>query len=210
MDRREDPSRSIELVLAAELAAGNAEAFQELVRREGPELIRYGTAILFSREAARDAAQETFNRLWQERARLTPDTHLVRLLRTIIRSLARDRLGHRKTEPGPAPSLDPLHLLQARPLFPEADDEGGDIQTAMQRALDSLSRRQREILILRWNHRLTYEQIGAKLGVSPGTASAHMQRAIAHLRILLPMPLGDLHPHDRRDRYVRPPRSSSE
>jgi RNA polymerase sigma-70 factor, ECF subfamily len=210
MDRREDPSRSIESALAAELASGNAEAFQELVRREGPELIRYGTAILFSREAARDAAQETFNRLWQERARLTPDTHLVRLLHTIIRSLARDRLRHRKTEPGPHPRPDPQDLMEARPLFPEAGDEGGDIQNPMQRALDSLSRRQREILILRWNHRLTYQQIGAKLGISPGTASAHMQRAITHLRILLPMPLGELHPHTRRDRYVRSPRSSSE
>ncbi len=74
---------------------------------------------------------------------------------------------------------------------PSADDEGGepdDLQTAIYGALETLSPRQKEIVLLRWRRQLTYEQIGAELGIAPGTASAHMQRAIAHLRMVLPRP----------------------
>jgi DNA-binding CsgD family transcriptional regulator len=38
---------------------------------------------------------------------------------------------------------------------------------------------------LRWRRQLTYEQLGAELGISPSTASVHMQRAIAQLKVLL-------------------------
>jgi DNA-binding CsgD family transcriptional regulator len=40
--------------------------------------------------------------------------------------------------------------------------------------------------LLRWKRHLTYEQIGAELGIAPGTASAHMQRAIGQLKVLVP------------------------
>lgn len=53
---------------------------------------------------------------------------------------------------------------------------------AVLRALQTLSPRQQEILLLRWRHQLTYEQIGAKLGIAPGTVSAHIQRARGQLR----------------------------
>jgi RNA polymerase sigma factor (sigma-70 family) len=51
--------------------------------------------------------------------------------------------------------------------------------------LETLSPRQKEIVLLRWRRQLTYDQIGAELGIAPSTASAHMQRAIAQLRLLL-------------------------
>ena len=56
----------------------------------------------------------------------------------------------------------------------------------LHRALEMLSPRQRAIVLLRWKRRLTYEQIGAELGIAPGTASAHMQRAIGQLKALVP------------------------
>ena len=80
-------------------------------------------------------------------------------------------------------------IVQAGPLADEKE-QADEVQAAVQRALETLSPRQREIVLLRWRRQLTYEQIGAELGIAPGTASAHMQRAIAQLKALLPRLLG--------------------
>lgn len=177
--------------LAARIAAGQAQAFRELFNREAAGLIRYATGILGSREDARDAAQEAFFRLWQNRARLDANADPARLLYTIVRNLARDRLRHRAVEQRPHPLLETPHVVQAGPLLvDEGEDDPDDLQSAMQRALETLSPRQREIVLLRWKRQLTYEQIGAELGITPGTVSAHMQRAIGQLKLLLPRLLG--------------------
>jgi RNA polymerase sigma-70 factor (ECF subfamily) len=185
----EDPPRT----LAARIAGGEAQAFRELFLRELPGVIRYATGILGSREDARDAAQETFFRLWQNRARLDPASDPARFLYTIVRNLARDRLRHRAVEQRPHPHLETPHILQVGSLLGDEGDEADDVQIAIQRALDRLSPRQREIVLLRWRRKLTYEQISAELGIAPGTASAHMQRAIGQLRVLLSrlLPSGD-------------------
>jgi RNA polymerase sigma-70 factor (ECF subfamily) len=180
------PGESTPVTLAARIAAGQAQAFREFFNREAAGLIRYATGLLGSREDARDAAQETFFRLWQNRARLDPHTDPARLLYTILRNLARDRLRHRVVERRPHPHLHASHVVQAGPLLVDEGEEPDDLQAIIQRALETLSPRQKEIVLLRWRRQLTYDQIGAELGISPSTASAHMQRAIAQLKVLVP------------------------
>ncbi len=184
-------SENTPLTLAARIAADQTSAFRELFTRESPGLIRYATGILGSREDARDAVQEAFFRLWQNRARLNPTVDPARLLYTIVRNLARDRLRHLAVEQRPHPYLEPPLAGQSGSRLPE-EGETEDLQAVLQRALESLSPRQREIVLLRWKRQLTYEQIGSELGIAPGTASAHMQRAVAQLKLLLPRLLGAL------------------
>src|SRR3954468_20842181 len=92
------PGESPTPTLAARIVAGQATAFREFFNREAPGLVRYATGILGSREEARDAAQESFFRLWQMRAELDPNSDPARLLYTILRNLARDRLRHHSVE----------------------------------------------------------------------------------------------------------------
>lgn len=177
------------MTFGSRIAAGDTHAFRELFDREVAGLVRYATGALGSREDARDAVQESFLRLWQTRARLEPESDPVRLLYTIVRNLSRDRLRHRAVEQRPHPHMEAPRIVQAGPLADEKD-QADEVQAAVQRALAALSPRQREIVLLRWRRQLTYEQIGAELGIAPGTASAHMQRAIAQLKALLPRLLG--------------------
>ncbi len=180
------PGESPPATLAARIAAGHAQAFREFFNRESAGLIRYATGILGSREDARDAAQETFFRLWQNRERLDPTADPARLLYTIVRNLARDRLRHRAVEQRPHPHLESSHVVPAGQLLADDGEDPDDLQELVQRALETLSPRQREIVRLRWHRHLTYEQIGTELGIAPGTASVHMQRAIAQLKVVLP------------------------
>jgi RNA polymerase sigma-70 factor (ECF subfamily) len=172
--------------LAARIAADDVNAFRELFDREVAGLVRYATSLLGSRDDARDVVQEGFFRVWRARERLDPASDPARLLYAAVRNLARDRLRHRAVEERPHPHFETPHVVHAGSLLVEEDEEAGEIQAAVQRALELLSERQREIVVLRWRRELTYEQIGAELGIAPGTASAHMQRAVAQLRRLLP------------------------
>ncbi|MBA2459869.1 MAG: sigma-70 family RNA polymerase sigma factor [Gemmatimonadales bacterium] len=180
------PGNSPPASLEGRIAAGDARAYREFFNREAAGLIRYATGILGSREDARDAAQETFFRLWQDRARLDPSTDAARALYTIVRNLARDRLRHRAVGQRPHPLLQTPHATQAGTLLAEEGEDADDLQAVMQRALETLPPRQQEIVLLRWHRRLSYEQIGAELGIAPETASAHMQRTIGQLKALLP------------------------
>ena len=176
--------------LAARIAANDVNAFRELFDREVAGLVRYATGLLGSRDDAREVVQEGFFRLWRARERLDPTSDPARLLYATVRNLSRDRLRHRAVEERPHPHFETPHLVDAGPLLVEEVEEADEIQAAVQRALELLSDRQREIVVLRWRRQLTYEQIGAELGIAPGTASAHMQRAIAQLKRLLPRFLG--------------------
>jgi RNA polymerase sigma factor (sigma-70 family) len=77
-------------------------------------------------------------------------------------------------------------VVQAGPLLADEGEEPDDLQVIIQRALETLSPRQKEIVLLRWRRQLTYDQIGVELGIAASTVSAHMQRAIAQLKVLLP------------------------
>jgi RNA polymerase sigma-70 factor (ECF subfamily) len=166
-------------------------AFRELFDREIGGLVRYATSLLGSRDDAREVVEEGFFRLWRARERLDPTSDPARLLYTAVRNLARDRLRHRAVEE--RPRLEPPHVVHAGSLLAEEEEpgEGDEIQAAVQRALELMSDRQRKILVLRWRRQLTYEQIGAELGIAPGTVSADMQLAMAQLRRLLPRLLKD-------------------
>jgi len=177
------------VTFGARIAAGDMHAFRELFDREVAPLVRYATGALGSREDARDTVQESFLRLWQTRARLDADSDPVRLLYTIVRNLARDRLRHRAVEQRPHPHLEST-IEESGGVVADESDRVDEIQAAVNRALETLSPRQREIVLLRWRRQLTYEQIGAELGIAPGTASAHMKRAIGQLKASLPSLLG--------------------
>jgi RNA polymerase sigma-70 factor (ECF subfamily) len=172
--------------LVSRIAADDHGAFRELFDREVAGLVRYASSLLGSRDDAREVVQEAFFRFWRARERLDPTSEPARLLYAIIRNLARDRLRHRAVEERPHPLFDTPHVVAAGPLLADEAEDTDEIQSAVQRALELLSPRQREIVTLRWRRQLTYEQIAAELGIAPGTASAHMQRAMEQLRRLLP------------------------
>ncbi len=188
-----DAGKSQPVPLGVRLANNDPYAFTELFRREAAGLVRYAAALLGSREDARDVVQDAYFRLWEHRGRLQPDSDPTRLLFTIVRNLSRDRLRHRAVEQRPHPRLEIEHIVEAGPLLAHEGDDPDEIQAAVQRALETLSPRQRQIVLLRWHRQLTYEAIGAELGIAPGTASAHMQRAITQLKHTLAGSLGRAH-----------------
>ena len=68
---------------------------------------------------------------------------------------------------------------------PDQEFTARETAAAIEQAVESLSRRQREVLLLRWHQQASYDEIAETLGISPKTVAIHVGRAIQRLRELL-------------------------
>jgi len=166
-----------------------AVAFRQLFDLHFAELYRFVYRYVQSVETAKDLVHETFLRLWQQRDRVDLVGPTARsYLYTIARYQSLDHLRHRRVQlRWQREYADPVMVDQGAALAPDPHTEftNGEIAGAVQRAIDSLPRRQREVLLLRWQRQASYDEIGKALGISTKTVAVHLGRAIQHLREML-------------------------
>src|SRR5438128_1910750 len=82
-----------------QLAAGHDAALNELMERHGPKLFNYLTRSLQNEDDAADAAQETFVRVYQNRAKFDLRQRFSTWLYTIATNLIKDRCRYRTRHP---------------------------------------------------------------------------------------------------------------
>ncbi len=184
-----DPDRA--LVEAA--AAGNREAFDELVRRHQAAMIMLARVLTSGRGDAEDLAQDVFVRAWRSlhgfRGESTFRTWLHRVAINVIRT-SQTRQGRlmrvfaprdRDEVPrDPASGEEPLDTTLAR-------------RQAIERALATLPEELRVAVTLRDMQGLDYKEIAAALGVPIGTVESRIFRARQRLKPLLAPLLGTTH-----------------
>jgi RNA polymerase sigma-70 factor (ECF subfamily) len=146
---------------------GDPSAFEELVRRHEPLLLRTGRFLLRDAEAARDAAQEVFLRAWKAlpgyEGRAPFRAWLLALLRHLCLDRARaerrraEAIAGRPPQGGSASTTD--HGLRQR-----------DRENALEAALEPLSERQRLALVLMVREGMTAREVAGVLGCSETTA----------------------------------------
>ena len=172
---------------AALIAAGDIDAFKGLFDAYFDKLYRYALRYLRSPEEAKDLVHDVFLQVWRHRQRIGLERDLRTYLYVTTRHHALDHLKHRKVEErfvkkreGEA-SSETADVLDA-----ERDLETRELAATIQRAIDTLPPRQREVLRLRWQEHLSYEEIGRTMGISPKTVAIHLSRGLQHLRKALP------------------------
>lgn len=165
---------------------GDLHAFEQLFKAHLNPLTRFVYSYVKSWEVAEDIVHDVFMQLWLRYRNLEPVRDMAAYLYTIARYDALDYLRHQ--------SIEARHRRKPAELALPAEAEqqvlANEVSATLHRAVDALPERQREVLLLRWERQASYEEIGAKLGISPKTVDAHLQRAFAHLRKILPRLLG--------------------
>lgn len=175
--------------LARRLAGGDERAVDELFDACADALHHFAYRYVGVADEAWDVVQDAFLRLWRRRTELDPGTDLRAYLFTITRNRALDVLRRRRLE-------DRVLRTQIAPddadTAPNGDREAAaeEITAVLRRTVEALPPRQREIVLLRWHERLTYDAIGQRLGISSRTVEAHMHRALERLRQTVPGQLG--------------------
>ena len=157
-------------------------ALTELYAAQWAPMVRLAYLLVRDQQVAEDVVQDaliSIHRRWDD---LADQDRAVAYLRRSVVNGARSVLRHRKV-------VHEKLAVQAaqeatRLTSPGADEVAlgtlGD--AAMLRALDSLPRRQREVLVLRYWLDLSEAQIADTLEISPGSVKAHASRAMSALR----------------------------
>jgi RNA polymerase sigma-70 factor, ECF subfamily len=183
-----DPDRT----LVERAAAGDDDAFGELVRRHQVRVFTLARALTGDDGAAEDVAQETFIRVFRGLRRFRGESAFRTWLYRIVVNVARSHGGRRVARQA---VWQPLPDRRRDPFDPAAaDPEAGAIRRqAIDAALGSLSEEMRAAVTLRDIEGLDYADIAVALGVPIGTVESRIFRGRQRLRELL-RPLLDAAP----------------
>jgi RNA polymerase sigma-70 factor (ECF subfamily) len=189
MDSREPPGRDVGGEPDDGADAPEATAFRRLFELHFEELYRFAYRYVRSVETAKDLVHEAFLRLWRQRSQVDLGGSTARsYLYTIVRYQSLDHLRRRRVEERwQREYVAPLVTDQGAALATDPDQEftARETAAAIQQAVDALPRRQRQVLLLRWQQQASYDQIAETLGISPKTVAIHVGRAIQRLREIL-------------------------
>ena len=161
--------------LIARFRAGDRSAFDRLVRRYGSRVAGVARRYLGDRDEALDVAQEVFVEAFRMLPRWKEEGLLFSWLYRTALNIASHRLRRRR-------KMSPVDAGLAERPAPGREPGQGEIAEAVREALETLPPRQRDVFILRHEEGLPMADVARRLGLAPGTAKAHLHRALAALR----------------------------
>ena len=149
------------------------EQLEQLYRETGPALLAFFRHQPALAGAAEDLLQDTFVRALQHRERLDGAVSRRAYLFGIARHVGLDALRRRK----------PLDELVEPPAAP-ATREDARLES-MRAAITELPGPQRETLMLKLQHELSYEEIAEVLAIPVGTVRSRLHHAVLQLRQIM-------------------------
>jgi len=159
--------------------SGVDSAFDELVRRYQLELLRVAARHLGSRALAPDLTQNTFLQVYGALDRYQARGAFRGYLHRVL--LNQCRMAHRSARVS-------QKALEQSEFEPSADDSQfceRDKRRDLERALNRLSDKLRDVVVLRYCGDLDYEEIAETLAVPIGTVKRRLFDAMAKLRELV-------------------------
>lgn len=171
-----------EIEVMRRLASGDTAALQQIMEIFWKPLSAYASRLMDDMDAANDVTQSAFIRLWDRRAEWRPGSlrsYLFRLTRNLALDAIREQTARNRRERSNSRETRPKPRTPAE-LF-ERDEVGAQVD----RAIQSLPRRRREVFTLAYLHGLSYRQIGEIMGISTKTVGNQMTAALSELRAAL-------------------------
>ena len=175
-EAREDDSQ-----LLRRLRAGEAAAFEELVRTYQHRVFGIALRMLGNAAEAEEIAQEAFLRAYRALAEFRGDAKLSTWLYAIASRLCLNRLasGERSMI---RQGEDSVMRLPHDAGGPDAVLEQTELEAALHRAIAELPDERRIVVVLRDLEGLSYEEIAAALDLPTGTVRSRLHRARLDLK----------------------------
>jgi RNA polymerase sigma-70 factor (ECF subfamily) len=174
-----------DLFLGMDLSAPEQDWRQRLYDDKAAELLLYGRALGLGQSEAEDVLQETFVALLKlKEAPDNPTHYCVRAYRN--RTLNFKRGLWRRV----ARELESVRWF-------EPSDEPSDLEETARRALGKLPKDQREVIVLKIWHEMTFDAIAGALELSPNTVAGRYRYGMQKLKSILKGP-----EYERLDRTI--------
>ena len=162
---------------------GDTKAFSFLYETFYSDLYNYSLKLTGDRDMALDAIHNTFTYMWQNRNQLNEVSaikfYLIRSVRH--QCLAQIKVRNREGEIGAEETHINMIIL---PQDLKLHDNSKEVSTKIGEALNTLSKRQREIIYLKFFNNLDYAEIAELLSINYQSVVNSIHRSIIKLRQL--------------------------
>jgi RNA polymerase sigma-70 factor (family 1) len=171
------------------IAGGDEQAFRRLFLQWSQLLAGYILKITESKELTEEIVQDVFMNIWVVRETLPQINNFKHFLIVVSRNQAFDVLKKQ------------LREQERRKTWEKENATGTYIQDAepgtlrssvIEQAIDSLPPRRKEIYLLSRHERLTYQEIGARLGISKESVKTHLKLATVSISTFIRAHLTEL------------------
>jgi RNA polymerase sigma factor (sigma-70 family) len=162
--------------------SGDEHAFSRIFHENYGQLYRYGIRLTADPDLVKDCIQELFITLWNSRERLgIPASIRFYLLKSLRRSLIRQLSATSSSA-----KIPPREYDFQMEFSPEASMIAGQLcqeqQEHLQKALNELSPRQKEVIYLRFYNGLSYDEIAELTSLNYQSIRNYVHQAIIALR----------------------------
>ena len=161
-------------------AEGTEEAFGELVARHVHWIHSAARRQVGDDDLAKDVTQMVFSDLARKARSLSHGTIVGAWLHRATRFASQRVLRSRRRQE----ERERIHL-ESREAQSTSPINWSEVSIELDAVLDSLPRRDREAIVLRYFERLDFRSIGADLGVTDDAAQKRVERALEKLRVVL-------------------------
>lgn len=178
--------------LIADYLEGDESALAALVDRYLDDIYNFSLRLTNNSQAAEDVTQESFIRAWKHIRSFVPGKSFRAWLFTIARNAAIDWLRQKKEVPlssfeGVENSQSVMESIVDNELLPDELLERAGNAAFVQRLLEELDPRYRDVLSLRYTSNYTFAEIGKILKRPLHTVKSQHRRALAMLRRAIDM-----------------------
>jgi RNA polymerase sigma-70 factor (ECF subfamily) len=189
-------------MLIAGLKAGDAGAFETLLREYGPRLLRLARRFLANEEDARDALQDAMVAVYRSIANFESGSTLSTWLHRIVVNSALMKLRTKKRHPEedieqylPRFLEDGHQQIPSTPWTESADSviEREELRASVREAIEKLPEAYRIVLQLRDIEEMSTAETAEILGTTKNVVKIRLHRARQALRTLLDAQMKDSH-----------------
>jgi RNA polymerase sigma-70 factor (ECF subfamily) len=164
--------------LAQRARAGDSAAFDRLMIETQARVVAIAWRMLGTREEALDAAQDVYVRVFRHLGRFRAHQNFQGWLYRITLNVCRDAARKRRRAFVPlTPALEPAQEAGAEQALLEAER-----RAAVLEAIQSLTVKEREALVLRDLEGFSSEEVARLIGARPGTVRARIAAARSKVR----------------------------
>jgi RNA polymerase sigma-70 factor (ECF subfamily) len=163
-----------------EIKKGNLKTFERLFKKYYSSLCNYATKYLKDLNKAEEVVQELFYRLWEKRNKLDINVSLKSYLYRAVYNGCLQYLNHRAIEI----RYENYYKKQPREYDKDASEAINmqELNQVIDKTLNSLPERCRNIFLLNRQDGLKYREIAEKMDLSVKTVEANMGKALKLLR----------------------------
>jgi RNA polymerase sigma-19 factor, ECF subfamily len=175
-----DFSANTDTTILTALANDDEQAFAALYHKYHQKLFHFVLNFTQSQQAAEDALQEVFVKIWSERKHLPEISNFNAWVFRVAKNHVLNGLKRMARET--------LILAEiARDINPGTEDTYAilsykDVHAVLKAGMDELPPQQKLVMELSRDEGLKYEEIGNRLNISPLTVKKHAAQALQYLR----------------------------